>query len=688
MSAAAEQHAGMAILVALQTQLAAAEKAGRPAIWETLQTPDALDLLAGAWQEDPDAVSSRIAAIGMIPGCTARSRSLSNTIRRLAEDQTRRDAQRQAQANASQLAQSDPLSQCIDVPPTVVEPTIMAQLFVPAGYRIDAGGVYRVTLNMEGETALNRVTHAPIFVAARTEDVLTGEAKRQIVWRGSSGWCSRIVDRRMILDTRYIMELANFDAPVSSAYVANLVSYLTEFEGENSHRYPAIYAASRMGWLPDGSFILPDQFVSAEEKNVLYALNAPPGLEIVQKGWLPGGTWENWLEAYSSVCEYPTMMAALYASACAPLLHILKIPGFVVDISGETSGGKTTALRFAASVWGVPAESYPSAMYSWDATKVWFERTAGFLHNLPLILDETKRAKNPTIVRDVIYDFCQGQGRGRGSIEGTQQTPTWRSVLISSGEGSATSFSQDAGTRARVIELVGRPLGNDAPTGGRLSEDLQILVSENYGHLGRQIIAYLVRNREHWDDIRSVFFEKREHYIALARGPVSRRHASNLAALGVAAGIVHRLGLPLPERDPFQYMLESLMDIDKDADRPLAALQDVVSWCGVNRTRFWGRHVTNSSGAIVIPSQGWVGAWSTDEYWKYVAVAGTSLKALLREFGYDPNEITSRWAERGWLQTGHGRNVSRPVRVETNQVRCYCIKRQAVELSMQDDGDS
>jgi uncharacterized protein (DUF927 family) len=249
-----------------------------------------------------------------------------------------------------------------------------------------------------------------------------------------------------------------------------------------------------MGWLSDGSFILPDVHYTPDQEPTNFALTPPPGLEQLAKGWNSAGTWNDWIEAIRMIQPYPYMMIAIYASAAAPLLTVLRLPGFVVDFSGETSGGKTTALRLSASVWGKPADSYPTAMYSWDATKVWIERTTGYLHNLPLILDETKRVRHPRMIRDVIYDFCQGQGRGRGSVDGTRSMSSWRSILISSGEGAATSFSQDAGTRARVLSLKGKPLGSDPEQGGKISEDVQMMLADNYGHLGRKVAHYLVSN--------------------------------------------------------------------------------------------------------------------------------------------------------------------------------------------------
>ena len=323
-------------------------------------------------------------------------------------------------------------------------------------------------------------------------------------------------------------------------------------------------------------------------------------------------------------------------------------------------------------------------MYSWDATKVWIERTTGYLHSLPLILDETKRVRHPGMIRDVIYDFCQGQGRGRGNPDGTRKTSSWRTILISSGEGAATSFSQDAGTRARVLSLRGKPLGIDPVRGGQLSEDVQVLLAENYGMLGRRVASYLVANTDKHDDIRKIFNVTRERYAQMATSAVARRHAAHLAVLEVSSKICHQLGLPLPQTDVFSVLVESALRAGEDADRPLAALQDTLAWCAANQTRFWGHHKRGALGGAVVPMKGWAGSWGGGDDWDYLALTALTLRDILKDLGHHPDEVITRWLERGWIMRGSGKNRTKVLRIDGAGVRCYCIGKNAVDLAMAD----
>jgi hypothetical protein len=689
-SAAQQQSPGIDILNRLLASLREGDSSAQRAAWISIQDPNVMTSLAESWQSDNDTVETLLITIGSIRGQRTRSRNLKSAIRNLSDSLVRRRSDDLLDEIEENLSNNLTLSACFanaGPPATIVSPDILALLVPPRGFAIDAAGVYRLSASPEGDLVRTRIAAAPFFIAGRTSDVLTGEAKLQAIWRGPAGWCSRVVSRRTLMDTSKLIGLADLEAPVSSMNLANLVSYLADFEAENRHRLSSLRSTPRMGWQPGGGFLLPESYyATADESDEQLVLTPPAGFESMSKGWMMTGTWEGWLEAASLVSPYPHMHVAIYASVAAPLMKLLRLPGFVVDFSGETSGGKTTALRFAASVWGKPSENYPTAMYSWDATKVWIERTAGYLQNLPLLLDETKRAKHNGIVRDVIYDFCQGQGRGRGAVEGTRYTDSWQSILISTGEGAATDFSEDAGTRARVLSLKGKPLGSNPDIGGQVSEETQAILANNHGHLGRRVIEYLVANQPRHDEIRAVYKEARDKYAHIATSAVARRHAAHLAALEIAAGITMQLGMTPCQEDPFAFLIECQEAAGRDADRPLAAFQDMLSWCAANAVRFHGRHEMSGHGHTRVPMHGWAGRWSKDQDWAEIQITTLTMREVLKNLGHHPAEILNRWAERNWIVVspdGKSRR-SRPVRIEGAIMRCYCISREAMETCLGD----
>jgi putative DNA primase/helicase len=295
-------------------------------------------------------------------------------------------------------------------------------------------------------------------------------------------------------------------------------------------------------------------------------------------------------------------------------------------------------------------------------------------------------------VRDVIYDFANGQGKGRGAPDGTRQTASWRSVMLTSGEAAATSFSQDGGTRARVLSITGRPMGSNMKEGGQAAERLSALLQEHYGHFGRKFVHYLVSLADQHDTIREVWRETRDQYAAVARTAVSRRHAGNLATLHMAATFVHELGLPMPDEDPMAFALEAVLQIESEKDRPHAAFIEVVGWCAANQNRFWGRHETDRDDNARVPMRGWAGAWDGREDWTTISLLPHVLREILEPQGFHVDEVLDRWAERGWIKMAVRemanktvKNRTTVVRINGAPMRVYQFGREAVESHVADD---
>lgn len=688
---------GLDALRVLQNQLSSSEKSNHLAAWAAVQRLDVLSAIADAWVADESTVTGMLAVIEMLPGNTTRAKALRGGLKRLVAERKRASLDRIIGVVQDNTLLSLGVALGAGAPPAeVIEPSLLDQLKVPRGFAVDPTGVFKLSVRDDGTSTSTRVATAPIFIAGRTHDVINGTAKRKLVWRTPAGWTSRAIDRGVVMNGQKLIALADQDVPVTSNTTGVLVEWLAEFEAENMHRLSASQAAGRMGWIRQGGvqgFLLPETFYTMRETNEDTVEMVPPsGLEALLEGWKPSGTWEEWLRAMEIMKPFTPMWIALYASVAAPLLDIFGSPSFIVDFNGETSSGKTTAMRVGASVWGRPSDNAPTAMYSWDTTKVFVERICGFLCNLPVILDETKRAKDQKTVRDVIYDFANGQGKGRGNTDGIRQTSSWRTVMLTSGEAAATSFSQDGGTRARVLSITGKPMGNRVAEAGPAAEELTSILMNNYGHLGRRVIHYLVSIAEHHDQLRQVWRDTREHYAAIARTPVTRRHAANLAALHIAGSILHdSLGVPYPDEDPMGFCIEAIGKLEEEHDRPLAALIETVSWCSANQSRFWGRHETTNNGTPMIPSRGWAGSWDSRDDWKSINIMPTTLREIIEPQGFHMDEVIDRWTERGWIALSERRNHNKTVKQKTTvsriygaPMRTYQITRAAIEANVED----
>ena len=262
-----------------------------------------------------------------------------------------------------------------------------------------------------------------MLIIERCRNLHSDIAYVTLAWLVDGRWLTRVVPRAVIADRKALVELAAFGLPVNTNNAPALVAFFEAFEAENAAVLPATIVTEQQGWLRIGGqevFLCGESVIrnepdsdQDEDDEATRALSvrfmpSDKGNEQIAHAIRRKGTFSGWRSAMNSLQHFPTVRLALFASFAAPLLKVLGVPSFIVDYAGETSTGKTTCLRIAASVWGNPWESgpdVPSYLFSWDATSVFLERLPEMLQNMPAIVDETKRAFKPEFLAKAIYSF-------------------------------------------------------------------------------------------------------------------------------------------------------------------------------------------------------------------------------------------------------------------------------------------
>jgi putative DNA primase/helicase len=570
---------------------------------------------------------------------------------------------------------------------------------VPSSFslRLDATtqNIYNKALKEEIEVV---IAHAPILIAARLRDIDCETESLDLRYRRSDGWHQLIVDRAVALDSRQITQLASRGFPVASTNAQNIVEYLHELEGLNFGDIPITQSTSHLGWqgkrgelgflcgrslvLPDGSVELPHGRGAGASPSIVF-IGSASGDDQIADSVYASGLMEGWLSAIAPIAKFPRVLLALYASFVPPLLLILGAPNLIIDLWNRTSTGKTTALRVAASVWGNPDEQAPDSFIgAWDATPVFIERAASVLTGLPLILDETKRAKDPKLVGKVLYDIAQGRGRSRGNVKGVERTGARRTALLSTGESPAISFTQDGGTRARVLEVHGNPFRRIDEETGMLVHKLNMDLKTHFGHAGPRFVEWLCEYRMLWVDIKETYRSTVADFSAMLPDDSSRidlgvvhRLAQSAAAIRVASIYANFAIDNLPccsLGDPLEAIWNEIVATTGEAAGEDRALRDVVSWAYSRQRTFSGRD--KSYGQLDRS-----GRWDAAPDWEFIAFYPHVLRKALVEFGYEPDAILAGWKERMWLDIGKGRGFDKSVRIGRDNPFLIVIRREAIK---------
>ena len=191
---------------------------------------------------------------------------------------------------------------------------------------------------------------------------------------------------------------------------------------------------TKTGWYGN-TFVLPDEVIGAasgeaisfqgEEKHRLYQ----------------SGTLEVWQKEVAGLCLGNSRLEfAVSAGFAAPLLTLINMDGGGFNFFGESSVGKTMALRSSGSVWGgTPTKPYHR---TFDNTEFAFEKLAEAHNDLPFCIDEGKQAAAKVLAK-ILYKIADGHGKGR----------VWRDNLGETGGGDLNGMRRPV-ARSRSSRFV------------------------------------------------------------------------------------------------------------------------------------------------------------------------------------------------------------------------------------------
>lgn len=305
----------------------------------------------------------------------------------------------------------------------------------------------------------------------------------------------------------------------------------------------------RTGW--HGSvFVMPERTLGEADERILFQSAANTTSAFKQRGKL-----SDWQHEIARLCAGNSRLVfAVSAAFAAPMLEISGMESGGFHFRGDSSTGKTTALRVATSVWG--GVDY---LQRWRATDNGLEALAAQHSDCLLALDELSQI-DPKAAGEVAYMLANGSGKARANRTGTMRdTASWRLLFLSSGEAGLAEHmglvnrKPKPGMEVRLLDIpadAGAGFGmfeelHHYAGGAAFSRAITEATAKQYGTASLAFLQKLVQRPKDWA-VNAIKRGQREfraaHVPANAGGQVERA-ALRFALVGVAGELATEWGI-------------------------------------------------------------------------------------------------------------------------------------------------
>ncbi|WP_250438649.1 DUF927 domain-containing protein [Caballeronia sp. AZ1_KS37] len=309
---------------------------------------------------------------------------------------------------------------------------------VPRGFSVRKEGVFYTD-----DDGMRHWICSPLHVRALVRDRASENWGRLLEWSDADDHPHRwAMPMEMLRSDGADMrgELARLGLDISPSFRARnkLTEYVTTAKPKARVR-----CVTRTGW-HNGAFVFPDRTIGEADEQVLFQS------EVVMRMYSQTGTLEEWKRGVAAYCSGNSRMLVAVSTAFAGMM--LAFSGQEsggLNFVGDSSTGKTTALRAACSVYGGP-----DYLLRWRATSNGLEGLAALHNDTLLVLDELAQV-DPREAGEIAYMLANGTGKARAGRSGSARArQSWRLLFLSAGEIGLAQHMQAGGKKAKAGQEV------------------------------------------------------------------------------------------------------------------------------------------------------------------------------------------------------------------------------------------
>lgn len=237
-------------------------------------------------------------------------------------------------------------------------------------------------------------------------------------------------------------------------------------------------------------------FDSYENKEI-YKLYKVVGMESTYCGQYdlkPKGDKGNYLQMLENevLGHAPLELVLIMALSAVIVGYIgeeLSLDTLIIHLKGNSSTGKTTAVRVGMSAFGYADTKRNGLVSTYNATSNALIGQLKGIKGVPFAFDELSMSQENDLT-SVIYTIANGTDKARLNANAELQSKgNWHTTVFSTGEKSLIGIAKkNVGIQNRVIEIDDITFTKDASNARAISNSIQ----QNYGFLAYDFVEYIL----------------------------------------------------------------------------------------------------------------------------------------------------------------------------------------------------
>lgn len=483
-----------------------------------------------------------------------------------------------------------------------------------------------------------------ISVYEKVRDIDTDEMYLRLGFNSFGKEVFKILKRNECLDSNYLMGLQKIGLDIHQ-FNKNLVlkHILNEerlAETVNSH--------SKIGF---GEY----------EGKPIYKLHKCTGIDSVYTGNFeikPNGSKEEWLKMFSEEVQGNSCLELISSISLSSIVggfigEKYSLETLIVHIFGNSSTGKTTALRLAISMFGSPKISNNSLFSTYNTTENAMTNRLGGTKGLTFAFDEISTSNISNFTK-VIYNLSIGIDKARlNKNSELREQATWFGTIFSNGERSILgSANKNAGLQVRVVELEQDSWTSSSENAERINS----VVVNNYGHIALEFAEYLIElGKEHIcqiyeNDIQMLKNIMKKNNLV---DEFTNRRSNKLAIIITTANLFQRylkeksdMDIKLNIEGMIKILMESERESIKSRNLDKSAYDYIHQYVINNKHKFETnfsenrrKYYTNSSEYIEQPRWEIIGRLTKKNEYVELEMTSDRFETMLKEGGFEDKKI-------------------------------------------------